>query len=137
MSDTRPASGDLPRDDADASPPAPPGGWTAPDKTTSSHGSRLYLIGFAPLVLLVFLAVAAPSFLAPLFDTSVTTTANLPLGWLLLGIAVLFMAGGILVMRAFPSALGVALGMLVFTFPSLVIILFGPAMVLIAENLAA
>lgn len=81
-------------------------------------------------------AILAPGFYAPMFDTTVPT-GGLSLGLPLLAAAGLFMLAGIAVMRRFPSSLGIALGVVCFTFPALFLIIIGPAICLIAQNLDA
>jgi hypothetical protein len=88
-----------------------------------------------PLVVFVFFALAAPGFLAPMFDTTVPT-GGLALGLSVLAVAAALMLVGVAVMWRFPSVLGVAVGIVGFTFPSLFLVILGPAICLIAQNLA-
>ena len=108
------------------SPPATP--------ATPAKRSHSYVLGFLPLVLFLLFAIAAPGFYAPMFDTTVPTGGQ-SLGVPLLIAAALFMLAGVAVMWRFPTALGVAVGLVCFTFPSLFIVIIGPAICLIAQNL--
>jgi hypothetical protein len=107
---------------------APP---TAPPKP-----SRLYFIGLAPLVLFAILLVVAPDFLQPLFDTR-GVDGGIGIGIPILAAILALTVCGIVLMRLWPTALGVALGLLLFTAPSLFLVLIGPAICLIYTNLAA
>ena len=111
----------------------PPDGWVAPPRP--SGPDHVYLIGLAPLALFLFLVIAAPTFMSPMFDTSV------PSGGIALGIPILVAAGilmiaGMAVMRAVPSCFGVAVGFLGFTASSLFLVIMGPAFCLVAQNLS-
>ena len=92
------------------------------------------MLGFLPLVLFLLFAIAAPGFYAPMFDTTVPTGGQ-SLGVPLLVAAAIFMVVGVLVMWRFPTALGVVVGIVCFTFPSLFIVIIGPAICLIAQNI--
>jgi hypothetical protein len=106
--------------------------WVAPPE--SSGPNRVYLVGFLPLVFFIYLSLAAPAFMAPLYDGSVTI-GGIPLGPIILVLAALLMLAGVLVMRAYPTAVGVVVGLVVFTLPSLFVVILGPAMMLITQDL--
>lgn len=116
-------------------PDPPPVSWIATSpKPAAPAGSRVYLLGFIPLALFVFLAIAAPGFFAPMIDTTVPT-GGASLGIPLLLLTAGLMLAGVLVMRRFPTVLGVAVGLIVFTFASLLLVIIGPAICLIAQNM--
>ena len=128
--DPPPVSWIAPSPKPAATPPT--NGWVAPPPPGGPN--RVYLIGLVPLLFFMFLMVAAPQFMSPMFDTTV------PSGGISLGIPILIVAGilmliGMVIMRAVPTCLGIGVGFVAFTIPSLFLIIMGPAFCLIAQNL--
>jgi hypothetical protein len=126
------ALGPKPTSDAPTDLASP--SWVAPPTAAPAKRSRAYLLGFLPLVLFLLFAIGAPGFYAPMFDTTVQTGGQ-SLGVPLLVAAALFMLAGVAIMWRFPTALGVAVGVVCCTFPSLFLVIIGPAICLIAQNL--
>ena len=115
--------------------PTPPVGWVAPPPSPARGRSGVYLVGFAPLAFLILLGILAPGFFAPMLDTTV------PTGGIGLGLPILLVAGaltlvGVGLMWRFQAAWAVAVSLIVFTFPAMFLILLGPAVCLIAQNLS-
>ncbi len=89
--------------------------------------------GLSPLWLLLFLTVVSIGFLGPLGDKAAGID-GIPLGWFLLGlIALLTAVGFILIVRA-TSSIGLILPLVFLIFPALMLVIIGPAIVLIVEN---
>ena len=57
-----------------------------------------YVVGFLPIALILFLAVAAPNFLAPMFDNAVSI-GGLPAGVIILGLGAVAMLVGFMLIR--------------------------------------
>ena len=96
------------------------------------------LVGLGPLAVMALISiVAAPSFGGPMFSEPPTTLFGVPDGLVLTVFAVLWGAiGGYVVATSRrPWVLPVAL--LVFTFPAIVAIVLGPAIILILQNRGA
>ena len=113
---------------------SPPTGWVAPPPATGPRRG-VYVVGFLPLVLFVVLAIAAPGFLAPMFDTTVAS-GGASLGIVILLVAAALMLVGVAIMWRFPTILGVVVALVGFTSPSLFLIIMGPAVCLIVQNLS-
>ena len=116
-----------------SSDPAPASSWVEPSSDAPRIRNRAYLAGFAPLVLAIVLGLVSPKFFAPMLDTTVPQ-GGIVLGLWILGVAALLMIAGVLVMRAVPTTFGVAFGLIVFTFPSIFLVIIGPAICLIVQN---
>ena len=114
--------------------PTPPVGWVAPEPTASSGRSGVWLVGFIPLVFAVAISILAPGFYGPMLDTTVAS-GGASLGIPLLLIAGALMLAGVVVMWRFPNVAGVVIALVCFTSPSLFLVLIGPAICLIAQNM--
>ena len=108
--------------------------WVAPPSTELRTGP-IYLVGFAPVAVFVLLSVLAPGFFAPMLDTS-APAGGAWIGLPLLLLAAALMVAGIAVMWRFRLPWVAALAVLFLTLPSIVLLLMGPAICLIAQNLA-
>jgi hypothetical protein len=117
-------------------PPAPPA-WT-PASTTPARDPTLLAFGYAVALLpagaAALLFALAPGFFQPLFDDRVSVI-GLPGGLLLLALVGVLTALGVIVVRLSGSALAIVLVFLCFAAPGLLIVIMGPAIVLIAISL--
>jgi hypothetical protein len=93
-----------------------------------------YVVALIPALLMAFLFAAAPGFLQPLFDTR-GTIAGIPVGPAVLALFGLLTATGLGAVRFLRSPLAIVVA-LVCTTAALYLVILGPAMVLIAVNLA-
>jgi hypothetical protein len=93
-----------------------------------------YVIASLPFVLIVVAQVLAPGFLEPIFANP-PDIVGLPAGIVMLFIAAIWASLAFVVIRANPSGLGIAVGLLVFTVPAILAILYLPATILIVLNL--
>jgi hypothetical protein len=93
-----------------------------------------YVIASLPFVLIVVAQVLAPGFLEPIFANP-PEIVGLPAGIVMLFIAAIWASLAFVVIRANPSGLGMAVGLLVFTVPAILAILFLPSTILIVLNL--
>lgn len=107
------------------------------DLTISPERTGPTRIGYAlasiPFVAIVFGATLASGFFEPVFANP-PEILGLPAGIVLLFAVAVWASLAFVVIRAFRSWFGVALGLLVFTVPSIVAILFLPAAILIVLN---
>ena len=83
----------------------------------------------------IALAVLSPGFFKPMLDTTV------PTGGIALGLPILLVAGalmlvGVGLMWRFQAAWAIAVALIAFTFPAMFLILMGPAVCLIAQNVS-
>jgi hypothetical protein len=115
--------------------PTPPVGWVAPEPAAPAGRSRIWLIAFLPLAFAVLVSIISPGLFAPMFDTAVAN-GGASMGIPLLLVAAALMLAGVVVMWRFPSLVGVLVAFVCFTFPSMFILLMGPAVCLIAQNLS-
>lgn len=90
--------------------------------------------GLTPLIVFVFLSAIAPGFLAPIYDSSVSVV-GLPAGTLVIAAAMAWMGLGLLALRAWRSPGGATAALLLFTLPATVLVILGPAVVLIVHTL--
>jgi hypothetical protein len=93
-----------------------------------------YAIASLPFVLIVVAQLLAPGFMEPIFANP-PDILGLPAGVVLLFAVAIWAALAFVVIRAFRSGLGIALGLLVFTVPSIAAIHYLPATILIVQNL--
>ncbi len=93
-----------------------------------------YSLALLPLWAGILLGLAVPSFMEPLF-LNPPSIFGLPMGIVLTFAAGLLMAFGVLAMRWARSASGRAAAFLLLTVPSLIVIVFAPASILIVLNL--
>ena len=93
-----------------------------------------YLVTSAPIILFVFLRVAAPDFFDPLF-TNPPAIAGLPLGIVIMAGVLAWTLVGILIVNRTRSSTGIVVALLVFTLPAIFVMLLTPAVVLIVVNL--
>ena len=108
-------------------------GWTAPRRGDSRVLG--YLATSAPIILFVFLRLAAPAFFDPLFQNP-PGIANLPLGIIIMAVVFAWTLLGILIVNRTTSSTGVVVALLAFTLPAIFVMLLTPAVVLIVANLA-
>jgi len=94
-----------------------------------------YLVTSAPIILFVFLRVAAPDFFDPLF-TNPPAIAGLPFGIVIMAGVFAWTLVGILIVNRTRSSTGIVVALLVFTLPAIFVMLLTPAVVLIMVNLA-
>lgn len=94
------------------------------------------VVAFGPVWFALFTAVVARGSVEPLFETG-APVAGISLGLLIVAATVLLTIGGILAVRAARSIAGVVLPLLFLTIPALVLLVLGPALVLIALNSGA
>ena len=93
-----------------------------------------YAIASLPFIEILFAAIFAPGFLEPAFANP-PEIVGLPAGIVLLFVVAVWASLAFVVIRAMRSGLGIALGFLAFTFPSIVAIIFIPSAILIVLNL--
>lgn len=91
------------------------------------------LVALTPLWLFLVLAVRG-SFWNPFFSAP-PSIAGVPLGLVVLGLCGLWMLLGLVIVWDTRSAAMQALGLLLFTLPATMLLVMGPAMVLIIQNL--
>lgn len=108
-------------------------GWTAPRRGDSRVLG--YLATSAPIILFVFLRIAAPVFFDPLFQNP-PAFAGLPLGIVIMAVVFAWTLLGILIVNRTMTSTGVVVALLVFTLPAIFVMLLTPAIVLIEANLA-
>jgi len=115
---------------------SPDPGSVSADASSGANGlKRLgYAIASLPFVMIVVAQLVAPGFMEPIFANP-PEIVGLPAGIVVLFAAAIWASLAFVVIRAFRSGLGVALGVLVFTIPSIVAILYLPSMILIVQNL--
>jgi len=113
-------------------PAGPIGSRTGPQPALSSRGR--VLVALTPFWALLLFLAQWPGFLDPLFEVP-PGIAGMPAGSILLAAVVLWTLFGAWVMRARTSSIGVLLTLLVFPLPATIVILFGPALILIVQNL--
>jgi hypothetical protein len=111
----------------------PPSGTLSSQAPALDQSVRV-LIGLLPLWILLFFVLAAPAFTEPLFNTP-PTVLGAPAGLVVIGVALALMLLGIQIMRRGSDALAVA-AFALCTVPSIVLIVFGPAAMLMVLNLA-
>jgi hypothetical protein len=112
----------------------------APAAIPASHqraGNRALrvLIGFLPLWVLLFLLVAAPNFMAPMFANP-PEVYGLPAGVVILAIALTVMAIGVAILGRTSSPKAAIVTVVGFTAPSLILLVMAPAMILAIVNLS-
>ena len=93
-----------------------------------------YVVALAPLLLAIVLTLLAPGFTAPYFDDRIMV-AGMPIGLVLLALISALTAIGVLVVRVFRSWLAVVVCVVLCVMPALFVLVFGPAVILIAINL--
>jgi hypothetical protein len=110
-------------------------GSVSMDSSSGATGLRLgYAIASLPFILIVFAQVVAPGFMEPIFANP-PSLVGLPLGVVLLFAVAIWASLAFVVIRAFRSGFGIALGVLVFTIPAIFAIILLPATILIIQNL--
>jgi hypothetical protein len=93
-----------------------------------------YAIASLPFVLTVVLQLVAPGFMDPI-TSNPPEILGLPLGIVVLFAVAIWASLAFVVIRAFRSPVGIAVGLLVFTVPATVAIVYLPAAILIIQNL--
>jgi hypothetical protein len=110
----------------------------APDPGRSA-GRRAVIaatIGLSPIWVAIVLTLVAPAFMAPMGDAKVSI-AGFPAGQVILGGAFVMAIAGAFVIWRGTSAVVRAAAFVLLTFPAILFVVFGPATVLILENLGA
>jgi hypothetical protein len=92
-------------------------------------------ISLLPVGLFLVLALLVPSFVEPIF-LNPPAIAGLPMGLVIVGGALAWSLLGLAIMVAATSPLVRLFASVVFTLPALFAVILGPAVVLIASNLA-
>jgi hypothetical protein len=115
-------------------PVGPPGVGMEEPPARSSALPRI-LFGLLPVGLQLAIAIAAPGFSDPVFDNP-PGIAGLPAGVVLLALAMVWTAIGAVVLLKPRSTAGVIGALVIFVAPASLIVLFGPALILIVQNLA-
>ena len=111
---------------ASDAPPAPPRGWSAP--------TAMRLAALSPFAILLALLVGT-TFFDPMFAKP-PDLLGMPLGVVVGLLTIVWAALGALVVWKARSPSVAALGLLVFTAVAIFAIVFGPALILIAQNLS-
>jgi hypothetical protein len=93
-----------------------------------------YVVAALPALLTALLLLLTPSFMQPLFDDRITLV-GLPLGVALLGAVSAAAALGLLVVHVGRSPIALIAVVILLVLPSVVLLVFAPAIVFIAINL--
>jgi hypothetical protein len=93
------------------------------------------LLGLLPLWILLFEVIAFPGSIDPT-GANPPAMAGLPLGILLVGVALAVMAIGVVALRRASSALSALLAFAFFTMPSAAVVAVAPALILMLQNAA-
>jgi hypothetical protein len=101
----------------------------------SRAGSLATLCAAMPLVLLVGLAAIAPGFLDPMFANP-PAVLGLPAGMILLGLVVVLGVVGVAAVWHTSSPAVALIPIVLLSVPAIVLVILGPAMILIIQNLA-
>ncbi len=100
----------------------------------SSHRSRSRLmLGLMPIWLLLFLSIATPGFMDPLFANP-PELVGLPLGIFVIVGSVALTVMGLMLLRRTESDLVVVITFLLFTIPAALLLVLGPAAILLVIN---
>ncbi len=91
-------------------------------------------VALAPIWLLLATGLLVPSFLDPMFDYP-PGIAALPLGFIVLALTLLLTAAGVAVVRTTRSTVVRRLALSLLTVPAVLLYVFGPAIILIVQNL--
>jgi len=94
------------------------------------------LLGLLPLWVLLFLLVAAPRSMDPMFDSR-ASVAGLPAGVPILAVGLVLMAIGLEVLRRRTSTMKAVVAFVCFTVPSAVLVFMTPAIILILLNIGS
>jgi hypothetical protein len=108
-------------------------GSLAPEGRGADDPAPRVLLGLLPLWILVFLLVAAPGFMDPVFDAGVTV-AGIPAGMVVVVIGLIVMVVGVQILRRTSSWTSALLAFLCLTAPSTIVVVLAPAMILIVQN---
>ena len=92
------------------------------------------LVSLSPFALAIWVALFAQTYSGPLFPGS-PEIMGIPFGTVLEGILLVWAAIGEFVIRRSTSRMSTIIGLNLFTAPSIVGILFGPAIIVITQNL--
>ena len=112
----------------------PSGGLAGGERRGMGQGPKV-LLGLLPLWLLVFSLLAAPGFMEPAFANP-PAALGVPLGLVLLAIALALTAIGVVGLRRVSSPAAASAIFLCFTVPAVLVIVLTPAMVLVVQNLS-
>jgi hypothetical protein len=94
------------------------------------------IAALAPGLIALALAMSAPHFMGPMFEKP-PEALGLPLGTVIIGLSVIWYAIGVAIVGV-ASRLSLRLvAILVFVFPATFALLFGPALILILQNMTA
>lgn len=97
---------------------------------------RRVLLGLLPLWILVIRLVAFPGSMDPV-TANPPAMAGLPLGVVLVGVALAVMAIGVVALRRASSNRSALLAFVGLTLPSAAVVVVAPALLLIVQNMAA
>jgi hypothetical protein len=114
--------------------PVGPTGVGMEEPPTRSSALPRVLVGLVPIWLQLAIAIAAPRFSDPVFDNP-PGIAGLPAGVLLLSLAMVWTAIGAVVLLKPRSTAGVIGALVIFVAPASLVVLFGPALILILQNI--
>jgi hypothetical protein len=116
-----------------------------PSRTKPERAMRILwmIVALAPAFMLLFLFVAAPHFMDPMFQTPPAflgdsrhpSAHEIPLGTVILGLSVIWYAIGVAIVGRASRPSRRLVAVLVFIFPATFGFLFGPAVILIMQNL--
>ena len=104
------------------------------DRRRRESGGRV-LVGLLPVWIYLVRLIAAPASLDPAFANP-PAVAGLPLGVILLGVAVLVMAIGVEILRRSSSSRTTILAFVCLTLPATILVVVAPELVLMSQNAA-
>lgn len=116
---------------ASSGPPGTRDTLPGADRTVALVG---YIVALLPVIVAGLVTLALPSFLEPFFDDRFAV-AGVPAGPAILALVGGLVVLGVLVVWRFRSPLAIVAVVALCVMPALFIILFGPALILIAVNL--
>jgi len=109
--------------------------FPAVERPGLSSGSAIRMVlGLSPVWLFLYLAVAVPRFLDPVFEDRVAML-GFPMGLVLVAIAMLWTGAGLVALRARRSFFGASMALLLFAGPASVLVLVAPALILAVANI--
>lgn len=125
----------LRREDKTVAKPVDPGSVALTVASGRSGPTRLgYALACLPFIVLVIAPLIAPGHMEPIFANP-PEILGLPAGMVAVFLIAAWASMAFAVIRAARSSVGVAVGLLMFTTPALIAIVFLPAVILVALNL--